>query len=299
VPVGRDKGKKKMTLSEIEAQKEREQKERREFRLRQAKDKLFPEDRKRKALTEESESEGGETEDEQEHGKVPCDACHDRKVACVWGGTGRIKACDRCRGFRKSCRVNRVGHRAPSLKKAWITGDSEEETVGPKTPAETKTVPVTESFGRNGSRVGNTGLVSGVVSEAASLQLMAPLIDMAKSLRRVERQNSEFREEILKAQNTELDFLANLCGSLREVSYQLHLGNILREQGRDGDSSDVSESIQQVARVGEDADVGVQPEVAKENEVVESTEVPERSEVVTEKVGSENVGGDCETVGDA
>jgi hypothetical protein len=286
-------------LSEIEAQKEREQKERREFRLRQAKDKLFPEDRKCKAPMEESESEGGETEDEQEHGKVPCDACRDRKVACVWGGTGRIKACDRCRGFRKSCRVNGVGHRAPSLKKARITGDSEEETVGPKTPAKAKTIPVTESFGKSGSRVGNTGSVSGVVSEAASLQLLAPLIDMAKSLRRVECQNSEFQEEILKARNTELDLLTNLCGSMCEVSYQLHLGNILREQGRDGGRSDVSESIQQVARVGEDADVGVQLEVAKETEVVESTEVPERSEVVTEKVGAENVGGEGETMEDA
>jgi hypothetical protein len=106
--VGRDKGKKKMTLLEIEAQKEHEQKEHREFHLQQAKEKNFPEMRKHKAPAEELELEGGESEEAPGHGKVPCDACCERKLACKWSGTGHIKACDRCRGYRKSCHVNGV-----------------------------------------------------------------------------------------------------------------------------------------------------------------------------------------------
>jgi hypothetical protein len=61
--AGRDKGKGRMTLSEIEARKERENKERRRFRLQEAKEKIFPETRKRRA-PEESESEDGESEEE-------------------------------------------------------------------------------------------------------------------------------------------------------------------------------------------------------------------------------------------
>jgi hypothetical protein len=63
--VGRDKGKRKMTLLEIEAKKERENQERRWFRLQEAKEKIFPETWKRK-VPEESESE-----EEPEHGRVP------------------------------------------------------------------------------------------------------------------------------------------------------------------------------------------------------------------------------------
>jgi hypothetical protein len=48
--VGRDKGKKKMTLSEIEARKEHENQERRRFRLQEAKEKIFLETRKRGVL---------------------------------------------------------------------------------------------------------------------------------------------------------------------------------------------------------------------------------------------------------
>jgi hypothetical protein len=82
-----------MTLSEIEAQKERENQARRKMRLQEAKEKIFPETRKRGA-PEESESEDGESEEELAHGRVPCDACRTRKLACEWSGTGWIKACD-------------------------------------------------------------------------------------------------------------------------------------------------------------------------------------------------------------
>jgi hypothetical protein len=98
-----------MTLSEIEAHKERENQERRKMRLQEAKEKIFPETWKRGVL-EESESEDGGSEEEPGHGRVPCDACRTRKLACEWSGTRQIKACDRCRGFRKSCQVNGVGH---------------------------------------------------------------------------------------------------------------------------------------------------------------------------------------------
>jgi hypothetical protein len=99
--VGRDKGKRKMTLSEIEAQKEREQRERRAFHLQEAKERIFPEERKRKALEKESESEGGESEEDPGNEKVPCDGCCERKPACEWGGTGWIKVCHRCHQFHK------------------------------------------------------------------------------------------------------------------------------------------------------------------------------------------------------
>jgi hypothetical protein len=215
-----------MTLSEIEAQKEH-----REFRLQQAKEKLFPEMRKRKA-PEESELEGGNSEDEQEHGKVPCDACRERKLACEWSGTSRIKACDRCRGFRKSCRVNGVGHRAPRLKKMRVIRDSEEEAGEPTMPVKAeapkaKSVPVAGNSSGSGVRVGSGGTGNGVALEDASLR--APLVDLAHNLRRVIRQNAEFREEFSKAQHTQMDLLANLCGSMREISYQLHLRNIMFE----------------------------------------------------------------------
>jgi hypothetical protein len=88
---------------------ERKNHKRRQFSLQEVKEKIFLEMRKRK-VPEESESEVGESEEEPAHGKVLCDACSTRKLACEWSGTGGIKACDRCREFRKSCRVNGVCH---------------------------------------------------------------------------------------------------------------------------------------------------------------------------------------------
>jgi hypothetical protein len=43
---------------------------------------VFPETWKRKALAEELESEEAESDEEQGHGKVPCDTCCERKPAC-------------------------------------------------------------------------------------------------------------------------------------------------------------------------------------------------------------------------
>jgi hypothetical protein len=293
--VGRDKGKKKMTLSEIEAQKEHEHKEHREFRLKQAKDKIFLEDQKHKAPAEESESEGGETEDEQDHGKVPCNACRGRKVACMWSGTGRIKACDPCRGFQKSCCMNGVGHRAPRLKKARVIPDSEEKAGELTTPfknkvPKAKSVPATGKSNRSGNQVG-----SGVVSEDMILHLRVPLVDMTRNLRRVVAHNAESGEEFERTLRILLDLLANLCGSMCEISYQLHMRNVMVDQAQDGDQSEVSESIQQVARWGEGAEVGIQVEP---EEVAENSEVVENAEVM-EKVGMENAGGEDETMEDA
>jgi hypothetical protein len=77
-----------MTLSEIEAWKERENQEYRKMRLQEAKEKIFLETWKRGVPDE------LELESEPRHGRVPCDACRVRKLACEWSGTGRIKACD-------------------------------------------------------------------------------------------------------------------------------------------------------------------------------------------------------------
>jgi hypothetical protein len=85
--VGHDKGKSKAVMMDVEAWKLREQKEHREFRLQQVKEKIFPEGKNRKAPAEDSESEDGESEEEQEHGKVPCNNCRERDLVCEWSGT--------------------------------------------------------------------------------------------------------------------------------------------------------------------------------------------------------------------
>jgi hypothetical protein len=204
-----------------------------------------------------------------------------------------------------------VGHRAPRVKKAWVIRDSSEEVGNGKTPVKMK-IPLVKvrsllvAGPSGGNRVqvgsgvpGNTG-----VSEAASLQLMAPLLDMTWSLRRVVQQGAEFLEEFNKSQNTQLDLLENLCSSMWEISYQLHLCNILSEWAQGGDGSEVSEGIQQVAKLGEDgnvvesAEVGVQVgtvEVVEDSEMVENVENAE----VTEKVRMENKGNDDEMMKDA
>jgi hypothetical protein len=92
-----------------------------------------------------------------------------------------------------------------------------------------------------------------------------------------------------------LDLLANLCGLMREILYQLHLCSMTVNQVQDGDQSEVSESIQQVARLGESVAVGVQVEPA---EVTENLEVVENAEV-TEDVRIEKVVGEDETMEDA
>jgi hypothetical protein len=141
---------------------------------------------------------------------------------------------------------------------------------------------------RGGVQVGSGVLGNGVL-EAASLQLMAPLLDMTQSLRRVVRQIVEFREEFNKAQNTQLDLLANLCSSMREISYQLHLRNVLFKQVQVGTGLEVFEGIQQVVKLGEDrgeaetVEVGV---AVVPVEVVENAEVAD--DVGAEKVGNED-----------
>jgi hypothetical protein len=83
-----------MVLTDAEARKLQEQKEQKEFQLQLAKERVFPNDQKRKAPVEDSESDNGESEDEQSHGKVPCDACHEIELVCKWSGTRHIKVCD-------------------------------------------------------------------------------------------------------------------------------------------------------------------------------------------------------------
>jgi hypothetical protein len=285
-----------MTLSEHEAQKEREAKERRAFRLKEARDKIFPEDRKRKAPAEESESEAEavETDEEQDHGKVPCDACRERKVACVWSGTGRIKACDRCRRFRKPCRVNGVGHRAPRVKKVRVGRDTEEEPGEQTTPVKAKSIPVAGNSGGGGVQVGN-----GVASGDASLR--APLVDMARNLRRVVSQNAELLEELNKSQNTHMDLLADLCRSLHEITFQLRQRNLLWEQVYCRNSSEVSESIQLVPKLVEHSESGVQVEIPEVTEDAENMEVTEDvgNDERAEKVGTGNAGVEDETMKEA
>jgi hypothetical protein len=157
-------------------------------------------------------------------------------------------------------------------------------------------MPVAGRSDEHEDRVGN-----GVASEDAILHLRAPLADMARNLRRIVAHNAEFREEFEKTSRALLDMFANLCGSMREVSYQLHLRTLMAEQAQEGAQSEVSESIQQVARVGEGAEVGIQVETEA---VVENTEVAENAEVaedaeVAENVGTEKLVGEDETMEDA
>jgi hypothetical protein len=187
----------------------------------------------------------------------------------------------------------------PQVKKAWIVRDSEEEMVGNlKSPvkenfSKAKSVPVTGKSDGNGVWVGSGVPGTGVMSEEMILELRA--LDMARNLRRVVRQNVEFREELLKVRNTQLDLLGNLCGSLQEISYQLHLHNAILEKAQEENQSEVLQSIQQVVRLGEGTEVGVQVEVAEEPENAENAGNVE----VTEDVGTGNVGGEDEMMKEA
>jgi hypothetical protein len=288
-----------MTLSGIEARKERENQEHRRFRLQEAKEKIFPEMWKRGVL-EESESEDGESEEEPGHGRVLCDACRMWKLACKWSGTGQIKACDRCRGFRKSCRVNGVGHWALSVKKARVVPESEAEAGEPKTPAranhpKVKSILVVGRSNGNGDWVGSGVPKDRAMSEGTSPDLRVPLVSMACNFRKLVAQNAEFLEEIRKVQNTQLDLIANLCMSLREFPYQLHLRNMGLEEANDRNTLEVSGSVQQALTLTESAEVGIQ--VVSE-EVEDNSEIPEVAEVA-EKVGMEGAGGEDETMEDA
>jgi hypothetical protein len=86
---------------------------------------------------------------------------------------------------------------------------------------------------------GNSG-GSGVASDDAVLRM--PPVNMARNLRRVVVHNTEFQVEFNQAQHMQLDLLANLCGTMREISSQLHLQNILFEKAQGRVDSEVSES---------------------------------------------------------
>jgi hypothetical protein len=250
-------------------------------------EKTFPETRKR-GVPDESESE-----EEPAHGRVPCDACRTRKLACEWSRTGWIKACERCCGFRKSCQVNGVGHRAPSVKKARVALESEEEAGEPKTPAKARTPKVKGRSDGNGDRVG-AGEV-GRASEEVLLQLKVPLMSMARNFRRTVAQQAELLEEFQGSQNILLDLVDNLGTYLREIPYQLHVRNTGLEEAGSRGTSEVLESVQQAPKFTESAEVGVQ---------AESTDIPEVAEIagnveVTENVGVEVAGGEEETMEDA
>jgi hypothetical protein len=185
------------------------------------------------------------------------------------------------------------------VKKARVDRDSlEEAEVLPRRRlpiAKPKSTPGAGVSGGSGAQVRSGGLGNGGLSEAASLQLMVPLLDMTQSLRRVVQQNMEFLEEFNKAQNTQLDLLANLCSSMREISYQLHLHNVLFERVQVGDCSEVSEQIQQVAKLGEDGNVMENTEIGVQVgpvEVLEDMEMAENAE----DVGTENAGNEHETM---
>jgi hypothetical protein len=111
-------------------------------------------------------------------------------------------------------------------------------------------------------------------------------------------QNAEFLDEFRKVQNTQLDLIANLCMSLREVPYQLHLRNMVLEEAKDRNLSESSESAHQVPELVAGTEVGVQVESAEVVEVVEVAEVAENTEVA-EEVGMEGAGGEVETMKDA
>jgi hypothetical protein len=71
--VGRNKGKNKVVMTDVEARKMCQQKERKEFWLQQVEERAFPEERKCKTPVEDLQDDDGELEEEQAHGKVPCD----------------------------------------------------------------------------------------------------------------------------------------------------------------------------------------------------------------------------------
>jgi hypothetical protein len=121
---------------------------------------------------------------------------------------------------------------------------------------------------------------------------------MARNFRRAVAQQAELLEEFHRSQNTLLDLVANLCTSLHEIPYQLHVRNTVLEQG--GTSSEVSDSVQQVPKLVERSEVGIQTE----SEVAEGLESAGNGEVqvnsgVPEDVGTEDVGGEDETMKDA
>jgi hypothetical protein len=128
-----------------------------------------------------------------------------------------------------------------------------------------------------------------------------PLMSMARNARRSVSQHAELLEEFQRSQNILLDLVANLCSSLREIPYQLHVCNTgLEETGSQG-TSEVSESVQQAPKYIESAEVGVQaentdiPEVA---EVAGNAEVVENTEVAG-GVGTEGAGREDERMEDA
>jgi hypothetical protein len=78
------------------------------------------------------------------------------------------------------------------VKKTRVERDSSEEVEVLKMPAKAKAAvmkakltPGTGVSGGSGGQVGTKGSGNGVLSEAVSLQLMAPLLDISRSLRRV------------------------------------------------------------------------------------------------------------------
>jgi hypothetical protein len=186
------------------------------------------------------------------------------------------------------------------VKKVRVVPESEEEAGEPKTPArannpKAKSVPVMGRSDGNGKRVGSGVPENRATSEGASLDLRAPLVSMARNFQKLVAQNTEFLEGFHRSQNTQLDLIANLCTSLCEVPYQLHLRNMGLEEAKDRNTSEMSESVQQALKLTESAEIGIQ--VVPE-EVAENSEIPEVAEV-TKKVGMENVGGEDETMEDA
>jgi hypothetical protein len=80
-----------------------------------------------------------------------------------------------------------------------VDRDSLEEAEVPKTPAKAKapivkpkSTPGAGVGGGSGTQVRSGGPGTRGLSEAVSLQLMAPMLDISRSLRRVIRQNMVF-----------------------------------------------------------------------------------------------------------
>jgi hypothetical protein len=120
-------------------------------------------------------------------------------------------------------------------------------------------------------------------------------MSMARNFRRTVAQQAELLEEFQRSQNILLDLVANLCTSLREIPYQLHVRNAGLEEAGSRGASEVSESVQQAPKFTESAEVGVQ---AENTDLPEVAEVAENAEV-TENVGAEVAGGEDETMEDA
>jgi hypothetical protein len=180
------------------------------------------------------------------------------------------------------------------VKKVRVGRDTEEEPGEQTTPVKAKSIPVAGNSGGGGVQVGN-----GVASGDASLR--APLVDMARNLRRVVSQNAELLEELNKSQNTHMDLLADLCRSLHEITFQLRQRNLLWEQVYCRNSSEVSESIQLVPKLVEHSESGVQVEIPEVTEDAENMEVTEDvgNDERAEKVGTGNAGVEDETMKEA